>query len=289
MVKYALFLGCQIPMRYPSIEIASKKVFEKIGLEAVDLPGYSCCPEPVVSRLLDKTAWLAISARNLAIAEGLGLDLMTLCNGCYETLVEANEALKNDPEELQKINDILKQYGKNYRGTIRVRHAVEVLYEDIGVKRIGQQVVKPQKIRVALHYGCHMYREPEGGDIMRKPNMMRELTQLTGVELVDYRLERLCCGYPSMQADEEFSLKNRLLPKLKRIEEAKADVVVLSCPACMIQFEMGQTMLRKFGFDYKIPCIHLMELLALSLGIPSKELHLEFHRIPPLKLALMPE
>ena len=92
-----------------------------------------------------------------------------------------------------------------------------------------------------------------------------------------------------MQADEEFSLKNRLLPKLKRIEEAKADAVVLSCPACMLQFEMGQTMLRRFGFNYKIPCIHLMELLALSFGVPSKELHLEFHRIPPLRLALTPE
>ena len=74
MVKYASFLGCQIPMRIPSIEIASKKVFEKIGLEAVDLIGYSCCPEPVISRLLDKTAWLATSARNIVLAEELGLE-----------------------------------------------------------------------------------------------------------------------------------------------------------------------------------------------------------------------
>jgi heterodisulfide reductase subunit B len=287
MVKYATFLGCQIPMRYPCIEIASKKVFEKTGLEAVDLPNYSCCPEPVVSRLLDKTTSLAISARNLAIAEELGSDLITLCNGCYETLVEANMRLKHEPEELQKVNGILKQYGKSYRGTVRVRHVVEVLHEDIGIKRLEQQVVKPQKVRVALHCGCHMYREPEGEDITRKPRMMKELIQLTGVELVDYGLERLCCGYPSMQADEEFSLKNRLLPKLKRIDEAKVDAVVLSCPACMLQFEMGQTLLRKFGFNYKIPCLHIMELLALSLGVPPRDLHLVFHRIPLVRLALM--
>lgn len=289
MIRYASFLGCQIPMRYPCIEIASKKVFEEIGLEAVDLPGYSCCPEPVNSRILDKTASLTISARNLTIAEELGLDLMTLCNGCYETLVEANEILKHDSKEMQKVNSILKQFGKRYRGIIKVKHVVEVLYEDIGIKRLEKQIVKPQKFSVALHYGCHLYRELEGGDIMRKTKMMKELTQLTGVEIVDYGLEQLCCGYPSMQADEEFSLKNRLLPKLKRIEEAGADAVVLSCPACMIQFEMGQTMLRKFGYNYKIPCIHLMELLALSLGVPPRELHLVFHRIPPLRLALMTE
>jgi heterodisulfide reductase subunit B len=285
MVKYASFLGCQIPMRLPSIEIASKKVFEKIELEAVDLTGYSCCPEPVISRLLDKTAWLATSARNLALAEELGLDLMTLCNGCYETLTETNEIMKHDPEQRQKVNDILSQHGKPYNGKIEVKHAVEVLHEDIGTKNIKDRVTKPQKIRVALHYGCHMYREQQGKDIMRKPDMMRDLTSLTGARIVDYGLERLCCGYPSMQGDEEFSLKQRLLLKLKRIKEAEADAVVLSCPACTIQFEMGQVMLRQFGIQHNIPCFNLMELMALSFGVPSKDLHLEFHKGPLLQLA----
>jgi heterodisulfide reductase subunit B len=285
MVRYASFLGCQIPMRIPSVEIASRKVFEKLGLEAVDLLGYSCCPEPVISRLLDKTAWLAVSARNLALAEELGLDLMTLCNGCYETLVETNEVLKHEPEELQKVNELLKKYGKEYDGKVKVKHAVEVLYEEIGVDKIKQHVVKPQKIRVALHYGCHMYREPEGDDINRKPNMMKELTRVTGAEIVDYEIERLCCGYPSMQADEEFSLKNRLLLKLRRIKEAGAEAVVLSCPACQIQFEIGQVMLRQYGVQYRIPCINLMELIAISFGVPSRDLHLEFHKSPVLQLA----
>jgi len=285
MVKYASFLGCQIPMRLPSIEIASKKVFEKIGLDAVDLTGYSCCPEPVISRLLDKTAWLATSARNLALAEELGLNLMTLCNGCYETLAETNHILKHEPEEMQKVNAILNQHGKRYDGKIEVKHAIEVLHDDVGTGNIKDHVVKPQKIRVALHYGCHMYRETEGKDIMRKPNMMKTLTGLTGVEIVNYGLERMCCGYPCMQGDEEFSLKHMLLLKLQRIKEAGADAVVLSCPACTIQFEMGQVMLRQFGIQYNMPIINLMELMALSFGVPSKDLHLEFHKGPLLQLA----
>ena len=284
MVKYASFLGCQIPMRLPSIEIASNLVFKKIGLDAVDLVGYSCCPEPVISRLLDKTAWLAASARNLVLAEEQGLNLMTLCNGCYETLMETSEVLKHEPEELRKTNEVLKRYGKQYKGKVNVKHAVEVLYDEIGVGKIKQHVVKPQKLRVALHYGCHMYREPEGVDIMRKPNMMKELTKLTGVQVVDYGLERLCCGYPSMQSDEDFSLKERLMLKLSKMKEAGADAVVLSCPACTIQFEMGQIMLRQQGIQFNLPSINLMELLALSFGVPSKDLHLEFHKSPVLQL-----
>ncbi|MEM3745029.1 MAG: heterodisulfide reductase-related iron-sulfur binding cluster [Candidatus Bathyarchaeia archaeon] len=284
MVKYAFFLGCQIPMRLPNIEIATRMVFEKVGLEAVDLLGYSCCPEPVISRLLDETAALAISARNLTMAEELGLDMMTLCNGCYETLAEANEILKHDPEMREKINGILRRYGREFKGNVEVKHAIEVLYEDVGLDRIKSNVVKPQKMRVALHYGCHLYREYKSPDIMRKPNMMREIAAQTGVEIVDYGLERLCCGYPSMQADEEFSLKNRLLVKLSRIRGSGADAVVTACPACMIQFEIGQIMLRSYGIQYNLPCINLMELLALSFGVPYQELRLELHRSPVLQL-----
>ena len=284
-VEYASFLGCQIPLRLPSIEIASKKVFSKLGLKTVDLMGYSCCPEPVVSRLLDRTAWLATSARNLAIAEELNLNLMTLCNGCYETLVETNEILRNEPEELEKVNAILGQFGKQYNGGVEVKHVVEVLYEDVGIKKIKDSIVKPQEMRVALHYGCHMYRELNGRDIMRKPNMMKELARVTGVEIIDYGLERLCCGYPSMQADEEFSLTQRLLPKLRNIEGSGAEAVLLSCPACTLQFEMGQVRLRPYGCQYKFPCINIMEILALSFGFSPKELHLEMHRSPVMQFA----
>jgi heterodisulfide reductase subunit B len=284
MVKYALFLGCQIPMRLPSIEIASRRVFKTLGLEAIDLLGYSCCPEPVVSRLLDETAALATSARNLTLAEDLGLDMLTLCNGCYETLAEANEILKHDAEKRSRVNEILKHYGREYLGKADVKHIIEVLHEDIGLEKIREHVAKPLKINVALHYGCHLYREYKGSDIMRKPNMMREIVMQTGVNIVDYGLERLCCGYPSMQADEEFSLKHRLLPKLSRMRSKGAEAILTICPACTIQFEIGQVMLRPHGFQFNMPCINLMELLALSFGAPPSDLHLELHRSPVQQL-----
>lgn len=284
MVKYAFFLGCQIPMRLPNVEVAARKVFERLGVETVELLGYSCCPEPVVSRLIDEEAALVISARNLTLAEDLGINMMTLCNGCYETLAEANEILKHDAEKRDKVNNILKRYGREYKGKIDIKHVIEVLYEDVGLGNIEKLVVKPQKIRVALHYGCHLYREYKSADIMRKPKMMREIVERTGAQVIDYGLERMCCGYPSMQASEEFSLKERLARKLSKISSAGVDAVVMACPACMIQFELGQVMLRPYGIQFNIPCINLMELLALSFGVPSKELLIELHRSPVQQL-----
>ena len=285
MKRYSLFLGCQIPLRIASVEIAARKLFQKLDVELVDLKGYSCCPDPVVSRTMDRKMWLTLSARNLSLAEEVGLDLVTLCVGCYETLAEANAILKHEPETKKEIDEILSRFGRKYEGKVKVRHFVEVLFEDLGIGKIKEEVKKPLKLRAALHYGCHLFRSEEGEDIWRKSEMMKELVQATGAEVVDYGIERLCCGFPSMHADEEFSLKSRLLPKLREIDRAKADCVVVVCPACTIQFESGQVLLRRYGFKYNLPCIYLSELLALASGIPSAELSLDFHRSPVLQLA----
>lgn len=285
MRKYSLFLGCQIPLRIASVEIAARKLFQKLDVELVDLEGYSCCPDPVVSRTMDRKMWLTLSARNLSLAEEVGLDLVTLCVGCYETLAEASVILKHEPETKEKIDETLSRFGRKYEGKVKVRHFVEVLFEDIGINKIKKEVKKPLNLKVALHYGCHLFRSEEGEDIWRKSEMMKELVRATGAEVVDYGIERLCCGFPSMHADEEFSLKNRLLPKLREIIRTKADCVAVVCPACTIQFETGQVLLRRYGFKYNLPCIYLSELLALAFGIPSAELSLDFHRSPVLQLA----
>lgn len=285
MKRYSLFLGCQIPLRIASVEIAARKLFKKLGVELVDLKGYSCCPDPVVSRTMDRKMWLTLSARNLSLAEEIGLDLVTLCVGCYETLAEVNAILKHEPETKKEIDEALSSFGRKYEGKVKVKHFVEVLFEDLGIGKIKKEVKKPLKLRAALHYGCHLFRSEEGEDVWRKSEMMKELVRATGAEVVDYGIERLCCGFPSMHADEEFSLKSRLLPKLREIDKAKADCVVVVCPACTIQFETGQVLLRRYGLKYNLPCIYLSELLALALGIPSAELSLDFHRSPVLQLA----
>jgi heterodisulfide reductase subunit B len=283
-MKYALFLGCLIPQRIPSVELAARKVFEKLGVDAPELQGYSCCPDSVVARLLDKKMWLALAVRNLSLAEQQGSDLLVLCNGCYETLAEAKEILKRDPQAAKEAGEILAKVGRKYTGKARVRHVVEVLYEDVGVENI-KKLVKPLKLRLAVHPGCHMFRESDGGDIWRKPKQFEELVRATGAEVVSSKLDRLCCGFPMIQVNEEFALKRNMLPKLAAYQEQGIEGIVVSCPTCNIQFESGQVLLRKYGARYNIPCLHLVELLAIAFGFSAKELALDIHRSPVQQLA----
>ncbi|MDI6819714.1 MAG: heterodisulfide reductase-related iron-sulfur binding cluster [Candidatus Hodarchaeaceae archaeon] len=280
MKRYALFLGCLIPQRIPSVELAARRVFERLNIEAVDLEGYTCCPDPIVARLMDRKMWLAYSARNLSLAEQHGLDLMTLCNGCFETLFEANEIMKREPQTKREINELLAQAGKKYEGRVNVKHVVEVLHEEVGVGQIKKLVERPMKLKLAVHPGCHLFREVEGGDIWRKPRELDELVLATGAKVVHCKLDRLCCGFPMMQANEELALKQNLSLKLACYRHLAVDGIVVPCPTCGIQFETGQVLLRKYGARYDIPCLHVVELLALALGVPADELALDLHRSP---------
>ena len=93
MAKYAFFLGCIAPLRYPGVEKSTRDVCTKLGIELVDLKDASCCPAPGVIRAFSKETWIAAAARNLALAEKEGLDILTICNGCYGSLFDANQTM----------------------------------------------------------------------------------------------------------------------------------------------------------------------------------------------------
>lgn len=284
MKKHALFLGCMIPQRLPSVEIATRKVFDILGLEMEDMEGYSCCPDPIIGRYMDRKTALSISARNLTIAEKKGLDVFVLCSGCFETLWEAHEDLKSD-EKRKEVNEVLSKIGRRYEGKSKVRHVVEVLYEDVGLEEIRKHVKKPFKAKLAVHYGCHLFREKEGTDIWRKPNQFRELVAASGAEVVKCKIDQLCCGFPTSHVDQEYSLKENLLPKLECYQKMGVEGSVVVCPACNVQMEYGQISLKKYGKKFSVPVFHLMELLALSFGVPQQELSLGFHRSHVQQLA----
>lgn len=142
-MEIAYFLGCIMNNRYPGIEKATRVLFDKLGIELKDMEGASCCPAPGVFGSFDKTTWAAIAARNITIAEDMGADIMTECNGCFGSLFETNHLLKEDEEMKAKINEILKEAGREYKGEINVRHFAEVLYNEVGLDKLAEIVEKP--------------------------------------------------------------------------------------------------------------------------------------------------
>ena len=277
--EYKLFPGCTIGNRIPFIEASARKVFDKLGIKTSDA-AFACCPDPVGFNSVDHTSWLAMGARNLTLAEAEGKDIVSLCNGCFQTLKLVNVELNNNEHEKEKINKILKVIGKEFKGSIKVKHFVEVLH-DYGPEKIKEFVTHDfSGLKVACHTGCHYNRPSEivQTDDPMEPVKLRELVAATGATPIDYAEEMLCCGSGVGNAEEAPSMQ-LLANKFSSAVKAGADVFVVICPACFQQMDTNQ---KKAGTqsnnEFKIPILYLTELFALSFGMSPDELGLKFHR-----------
>ncbi len=278
--EYKMFQGCTIGNRIPFLEASARKVFDTLGVKVSEAP-FACCPDPVGFNAVDHTSWLAMAARNLTLAEQEGKDIVSLCNGCFQTLKAVNHELQHDEHEKQKINKILSTIGREFKGSVHVKHFVEVLY-DITIEKIKESVTKNLTgLKVACHTGCHYARPSEvmETDDPMKPVKLRELVKATGAIPVDYEEEMLCCGSGVGNAEEDASM-HILANKLKSVTNAGAEALVVICPACFQQFDTNQKKAEAIaGKAFNVPVIYLTELLALSFGAKPDDLGLKFHRV----------
>ncbi|HTY46974.1 MAG TPA: CoB--CoM heterodisulfide reductase subunit B [Methanomassiliicoccales archaeon] len=276
--KYALFLGCVAPYRYPGIEKSTREVFKHLGVELVELEGAGCCPAPGVIRSFDQTTWLALGARNLALAEKKGVDLMTICNGCFGSLFEANHVLQHHPEKLKEVNEVLAKVGMKYNGTVKVRHFAEVLYKDIGMEKIKAQVKNPLSYNVAVHYGCHFIKPSRVKhlDDPERPRILDELVEATGAKSINYKDKIMCCGAGGGVRSRNSSTALKMTEeKLKNIKKVNGQLILDVCPFCHLQYDRSQKDLP----GYNIPVVHLSQLYGMAFGLPRNELGLEAHEV----------
>ncbi|NWF96518.1 MAG: CoB--CoM heterodisulfide reductase subunit B [Candidatus Thorarchaeota archaeon] len=281
--SYYHFLGCIIPHRYPSIERATNLVFEDLGLELLDMVGASCCPAPGVFGSFDRVTWASIAARNLTLAEAGGHDIVTGCNGCFASLWDSNHELKHDVELRTKVNEILGEVGREFKGTIEVYHYVDVLYNVVGTQKIREHVTRPLNgVRMALHPGCHWMRPRavKKKDNSERPRIFRELCEATGAEYVPYRDELICCGAGGAvrTADVKVALDFTVQKFDSILKAGGADLIVTPCPFCELQLDMGQVEIQKlFNKSYNFDVLHVSELLALAFGHEPEEFGLGTH------------
>jgi heterodisulfide reductase subunit B len=283
-MRFSLFLGCTVPNVYPGIEAATRLTAERLGIELLDMEGASCCPAPGAFGSVDKTLWYALGARNITIAEDLGADIMTVCSGCFGTLFEVNHRLKSHGETRSRINEILKEVGREFKGEREVRHYVDVLHRDLGVKEIEKRVERPLKgLKVAVHYGCHLLK-PGGQraiDSTENPAILEELIEATGAQVVEYRDKLLCCGggggVRGTNFDEAIFLASQ---KLEKVAEVGADLLVNPCSFCTLHYDVSQKDIReRLDKAFNIPVVHYAQFLALAMGIRPKKVGLQHHAI----------
>jgi heterodisulfide reductase subunit B len=280
---YAYFLGCIMNNRYPGIEKATRIMFEKLGVELKDMEGASCCPAPGVFGSFDLTTQQSIAARNITIAEDMGMDVLTECNGCFGSLYETNHLLHEDEEQKEKINKVLAEVGREYKGEVNVRHFAEIIYNDIGLDKLQEAITNPLNLDVAVHYGCHFLKPSAaiGIDDPMKPTILDELVEVTGAKSIDYKDKMMCCGAGGGLRSRDLDVTlDYTKEKLDNMIEAGVDIIVNVCPFCHLQFDVGQKEVnKKYGTDYNIPVFHLAQIYGLAMGLSREDITIDAQQI----------
>lgn len=286
MKKYALYPGCVMPTEQFALEKSIREVLPVLDVEIVDLKGFSCCGEPLKS--VNQMMTLTLSARNLAIAEKEGLDVLTPCPMCHLALSECKKILDTDPEMNKRVNKYLEDEGLKYNGTASIVHTVELLHNIVGLDKIKEKVKKPIKeLKAAAHYGCHLFRPSEVGRPVdsENPREIENILEVIGAKPIDYPERLDCCG-GLLTANLPESALTKTGQKLQKVQEAGFDVFIDVCPWCHRQYDSkqikaGETVAAKLD----VPVLYLTQLIGLSFGISKDKLGLDLNLSPVDKLS----
>lgn len=280
-MKFALFLGCNIPARLNQYETSTKAVLQNLGVELANIKQFNCCGYPI--RNLDYKTFVLAAARNLALVEKNNLSLLSLCKCCYGSLKKADHLLREDASLRKEINGILKKEYLEYRGEVEIKHLLSVLYHDVGIGPIKEKIEKPfSALKIATHYGCHALRPSQivAFDDPVAPSIFDQLVEITGAESISWPKQLECCGAPLWGVNDDLSM-DLTAKKLTDGKQSGADYLCAACTYCHIQFDTVQKiMLTSRGDNHSLPAVLYPQLLGLSMGIHGEILGLNMNHLP---------
>jgi heterodisulfide reductase subunit B len=282
-MKYALYLGCTVQTEQYGYEASVRTTMPRLGVELVDMTGVSCCGFPPFSSV-SELAWLYSSARNMAIAEGMGLPIFALCNGCHLSFVETKHKLEHSPELKAKMNEKLAREGLRYEGKAELIHIFELLHDVVGKDKITAAVSNPlEGLRFAAHPGCHAIRPSRIGrpDDPENPKKLDDLITWLGAEAADYPEKIDCCG-SSLAAASGKTVLDIAGEKLKAVKRRGFDGLVTTCPFCFKVYDNKQRAIQATvgDRDLEVPVFYYTQLLGLAIGVDQESLGLDLNQSP---------
>jgi succinate dehydrogenase / fumarate reductase, cytochrome b subunit len=288
-MRYAYFPGCVTKHGSLELDVATRAVCERLGIELDELASAPCCGAGDLQEI-DPQLTAALNALTLAQAERKKADVLTVCNVCTLNLRQTNALLAADQVARAAADKALAAAGWSYSGGVEVTQLLWVLWKELGTTRLAEAVTRRLTgVVVAPFYGCQALR-PGGAGIFASigvnaddsadlPSAMEDLVGACGARAVDYDGRLKCCGWPIAGARDGASatMAARVVLNAAR---AGADAIVTPCPLCHTSLEAGQRDARRLvGEELRLPILHLPQLIGLALGCSPAELGLKRHLV----------
>ena len=282
-MRFALYPGCVSRGACPELYASTLEICRRLGIELdlITMQGASCTGAGV---LQEKNLRLGdtLNARTFAMAERVGLPILTICSTCQGVMSQANQRLQDD-EYREAINEDLAEEGLKYNGTADPKHLLWVIVEEVGIDKLKSLVVRElPELRIAPFYGCYIVRPTSAlkfDEYPEREDALEQVIEAVGAQVVDFPGKTLCCGFPILTINETNSLK-MVANHTMDAKGKGADAMVTPCPLCHLNLDGYQPQAAKANSPMApidIPILHLPQLIGLAMGIDPKLMRLNRH------------
>lgn len=276
-MRYLFYPGCSAESSALEYKTSMLAVLEALGAEVEELEDWTCCGASVAATMSDLLG-VVLPARNLALAELVGdeRDMLAVCSACYTNFRRTNAAIASQPRLLDTINQALEVEGLAYRGTVTVRHLMDVVANDFSQEDIAARAQRPLRgLTVAPYYGCQTVRPYSPFDDDQRPSSMVGILEAMGATVHRHNREASCCGTSLLTTKPEvgFQMVGLILEA-----SSGADCIVTVCPMCHFNLDSYQDKVsRLMGRELRIPVLFLPQLMGLAFGLPESVLMFKRH------------
>lgn len=239
--KMLLLDGCVQPAMSPSINAATARVLDKLGIQLQVAPKAGCCGA-IRYHLNDQAGGLDDMRRNIDawwpyVVAGAEAIVMT-ASGCGVTVKEYGHLLHDDPlyaEKAKRISELTKDLSE-----------IMPAFEAELAKQLTGKISK----RVAYHPPCTLQH---GQQIRGK---VESVLRTCGIDVSLCADSHLCCGsagtYSVTQPELSYKLRDN---KIKNLEATSPEVIVSANIGCLTHLQSGTD----------TPVRHWIELIDQSL------------------------
>lgn len=281
MKYYSYFPGCSASEGgSKAYGLSAQAVSKVLDIELIELDDWNCCGSTPYSSV-DELSSFCLSARNLSLAEKRGFDMVTPCSACYVLLNRTNSFLKDYPQVKADVDEALAAGGLEYHGTVKARHLLDVIVNDIGYDVIRAKVKRNlEGLKVACYYGCQIVRPKLGFDHPEYPESLDKLVASLGAEPVPFPLKSRCCGGSLIISEEAVAL-NLIRMLLNSAESNGAECLVTVCPLCQLNLDAYQSRVnKKFKTNFNLPVLFFTQLMGIAFGLSDEDLGLNASIVP---------
>jgi heterodisulfide reductase subunit B len=270
-MRYAYYPGCSAESTARDMHQSTLAVAKALGIDLVEPKGWTCCGA-TAGHQTDRLLAVSLPAANLTKVQDMKLDMLVNCAACYSRMKVANHEITTHSGIRQSVREALD---RDYDGSVKVRHLLEVLLEDVGLPAITKAVKRPLNgLKVASYYGCLLVRPPKilKFDDPENPTSLDRLVTAMGGTSLEWPSKVECCGggLSLSRTDVVVELTGSIIDMAASVG---ADCIAVSCPMCQVNLDLRQQDINKqTGKNYQIPIVYITQLLGLCLGIGPGEL-----------------